>query len=135
MATGEHRVRLLNEFAQRQPDVRIMEQPGARDLREIEVNFLPQHADRLEDISNVVIDTLGRTDARAAVLQAFRVNGQLLVMPMAVNVLVMGCNLELFERARMPLPSPEWDWQEFLETARALKSRLKSVSATIVPGH
>lgn len=51
---------------------------------------------------------------------AFTVNGQLLAFPKGYSPLVVVYNKRLFDAAHVPYPSPDWTWDDFIRTARAL---------------
>ena len=52
--------------------------------------------------------------------EAFRYNGMLMCIPMNASSLVVYYNRTLFEQGRVPLPKPDWKWEDFLAAAQAL---------------
>ena len=57
-------------------------------------------------------------------LEAARYRGQLLALPVDLDVLVLYYNRELFDRAGVPYPSPGWTWSDFVTLAEALTQPL-----------
>ncbi|OLF19212.1 ABC transporter substrate-binding protein [Actinophytocola xanthii] len=53
-------------------------------------------------------------------LRAFTYDGALQCMPQNISSLVVYWNRDLFARARVPAPTADWSWAEFVATAQAL---------------
>lgn len=53
-------------------------------------------------------------------LDAFRYEGELLVIPRDISNMVLFYNADMFREAGVELPTDEWTWDDFLEAARAL---------------
>lgn len=53
-------------------------------------------------------------------LDAFRYDGDLLVIPRDISNLVLFYNQEMFEEAGVPLPDEDWTWDDFMSAAQAL---------------
>ena len=128
----ERHTRLLNRFASRCPNVRVIESPVSTDILLLDLDFVPQHADQLEDVTDLALEAYGRSEAGADLFDPLRINGGLLVMPLFVNAQVVACNVDVFERFDVPLPSPEWDWDEFLRAGRACSRPSERVFGTLV---
>ncbi len=54
------------------------------------------------------------------ILDAFRYKGRLYVLPRDVSNLVLYYNRDLFKRAGLSDPDPNWTWEDFLKAAKAL---------------
>lgn len=50
-------------------------------------------------------------------------DGKTYFIPGGYNPCVMYCNTEVFERAGVPLPDPDWTWEEFERAGRRIKAR------------
>ena len=128
----ERRTRLLNRFASRYPNVRVIESPVSTDVPLLELDFVPEHAGHLEDVTDLALDVYGRRQGGADLFDPLRINGRLLVVPLFINAQVMACNVDVFGRLGVPLPSPEWAWDEFLRLASALSIESEGVFGTLV---
>lgn len=66
---------------------------------------------------------LDEDDFAAQALDAFRYDdAELTCMPQNVSSLVTYYNVDMFEAAGVPLPEPDWSWDDFLAAAQALTS-------------
>lgn len=64
---------------------------------------------------------LNEADFYAIALDAFRdAQGTLICMPQNISSQVVYYNKDIFDRAGMPYPDPNWDWEEFRQIAIAL---------------
>ncbi len=54
------------------------------------------------------------------ILDAFKYDGKLYVLPRDVSNLVMYYNRDLFKKAGLSDPDPNWTWDDFLKAAKAL---------------
>ena len=54
------------------------------------------------------------------ILDAFKWEGKLYVLPRDVSNLVLYYNRDLFKKAGLPDPDPNWTWDDFLKMAKAL---------------
>lgn len=59
-------------------------------------------------------------DYYAPVLDGLRSNGSLLGLPSDFSTIVMLYNRDLFDAAGIPCPAPDWTWEDFRRTCRAL---------------
>jgi multiple sugar transport system substrate-binding protein len=59
-------------------------------------------------------------DFYAPAVEAFVYDGVLQCLPQNVSSLVVYLNRELFARFEVPLPAADWNWQDFVDTARRL---------------
>ena len=50
----------------------------------------------------------------------FRIQDQLMCVPQSASPLVVYYNKEFFDLAKVPYPRPDWTWEDFLATAKAL---------------
>jgi multiple sugar transport system substrate-binding protein len=53
-------------------------------------------------------------------LEAYRVDGQVVCVPINISSSVIYYNKDLFDRAAIAYPQPDWTWADFVATARAL---------------
>jgi multiple sugar transport system substrate-binding protein len=60
-------------------------------------------------------------DLHPSALEALRWQGRLYGLPAEIDPWVTFYNRELFDAAGVPYPSGDWNWDDFLERARALK--------------
>jgi multiple sugar transport system substrate-binding protein len=65
-------------------------------------------------------EALSAEDFYPTAFDAFTVDGELQCMPQNLSSLVVYYNRDLFEQRGVPLPGPDWTWDEFLAAARAL---------------
>jgi multiple sugar transport system substrate-binding protein len=56
-------------------------------------------------------------------MDAFRFDGTLTCLPQNISSLVVYYNKDLFAKARVPLPSADWTWKQFVDTAVKLTDR------------
>ncbi len=57
-------------------------------------------------------------------LEAFRINGKLLGIPLLFSPRIMVCNRKLFQESGVPLPRRGWSWEEFIDCIRKLRQKL-----------
>lgn len=63
------------------------------------------------------------------------VDDQLYGVTLGVNAFAVAYNKEMFDKAGIAEPSPDWTWQDFMATARELKEKLPiKYGSTILPG-
>jgi multiple sugar transport system substrate-binding protein len=74
--------------------------------------------DRLADS-----DAFEEDDFYPQAMDAFRFDGKLSCLPQNISSLVVYYNKALFRKAGLPLPSGEWTWKEFVDTAVKLTDR------------
>jgi len=69
-----------------------------------------------------LLPRLGLDPARydSAALAAFRRGTAIYALPQGVAPIVLAYNKDLFDRARMPYPSGDWTWEDFLHAAQLL---------------
>jgi multiple sugar transport system substrate-binding protein len=66
-------------------------------------------------------DVIAEADFYAVALDAFRDSqGTLVCIPQNISSQVVYYNRDLFDQAGLPYPDPNWDWESFRQTARAL---------------
>lgn len=116
---GALRTQFLNRFGSLHPQAKLTENSADHEIAYVDANFLPQIKSSLEDLTDLVRGIYG-WDAGHPVLRGLLLDGRLHLLPLHVNVQVMACNVDLFERCGVPLPSPDWTWDEFFDVARAL---------------
>ncbi len=110
----DYRVRLVTEFAAGSPpDVSLMNYRrfagfAAKDMLEP----LGPYLDRSEVIAE--------SDFYPVTTEAFYWEGVLTCVPQNISSLVVFYNEALFDAAGLPYPADDWDWDNFLETAKAL---------------
>lgn len=63
---------------------------------------------------------LKEADLYEQTTEAFRYNGTMMCVPQNVSSLVVYYNRTLFEKAGVPLPKADWNWEDFLSAAKAL---------------
>ncbi|HNT77262.1 MAG TPA: extracellular solute-binding protein [Anaerolineae bacterium] len=73
-------------------------------------------------------------DFLPGVLEAFTVEGRQIGIPVGLHFTALYYNLDLFDHARVPYPTPEWTWAEFLAAAQALTDRENGVFG-VAPGN
>jgi multiple sugar transport system substrate-binding protein len=97
------------------------------DLFLLNYRFYGQFADKgqLEPIEERLAesDAFEEGDFYPQALDAFRFDGKLSCLPQNISSLVVYYNKALFRKAGLPLPSGEWTWQEFVDTAVKLTDR------------
>lgn len=79
-------------------------------------------ADLLEPLEPYVVasGTIDVDEFYPAALGAFRWREKLMCLPQNISSLVVYYNEDLFRAARVPLPSDDWSWEEFVIAARTL---------------
>ncbi|UCF18807.1 MAG: sugar ABC transporter substrate-binding protein [Gemmatimonadota bacterium] len=113
--SSNYRERLLTSIvAGTPPDVALLDNGsyGAAPFiaRGLLVNVAPY-------IDRIGVDT---SSYYGEVLDIFKRSGGLYAFPKDFNPIVVYCNVDLFEQAGVPLPQPDWTWDDFLDTARRL---------------
>ncbi|MEO8287950.1 MAG: sugar ABC transporter substrate-binding protein [Chloroflexota bacterium] len=63
---------------------------------------------------------ISATDFYTKPLQPFTVDGQLQCVPMNMSSLEVYYNKDLFDRAKVPYPTADWTWDDFLRDAKAI---------------
>ncbi|MEC9490780.1 MAG: sugar ABC transporter substrate-binding protein [Halanaerobiales bacterium] len=64
-----------------------------------------------------------------------KVDGELYGVTLGVNAFAVSYHKDMFEVAGLEEPSPDWTWQDFMNTARTLKEELDiKYGSTILPG-
>jgi len=99
----------------------------APDVWFLEPNVIPDYASRGDGGVLLALDELIRDDPDfdldgyyAAVTESFRYKGKLYCLPSQFSTVAIFYNKRLFDRCDLPYPDGDWDWDEFLETAKAL---------------
>jgi multiple sugar transport system substrate-binding protein len=59
-------------------------------------------------------------DVHEALIKPFQIKGSLWLLPHSWNNMVVHYNTKIFEDAKIEPPKPDWTWDDFLETAKAL---------------
>jgi multiple sugar transport system substrate-binding protein len=97
------------------------------DLFLLNYRFYGQFADKgqLEPIEDRLSqsDALEEADFYPQALDAFRFDGKLSCLPQNISSLVVYHNKALFREAGLPLPSGDWTWKQFVDTAVKLTDR------------
>jgi multiple sugar transport system substrate-binding protein len=65
-------------------------------------------------------DVISDADFFPEASDPFRWRGQLLCIPQNISSLVVYYNKDLFDAAELDYPRDDWDWDDFLDTAKAL---------------
>lgn len=81
-----------------------------------------EFADRgtLLDLSDRLTNTPGISAIPSAALHSYRFRGKQYGVPFGIDTQFIVYNKELFRRAGIPLPSADWDYQQFISSAKAL---------------
>lgn len=132
---GEERRRLLAQFERECPGCRLIESPEGDDLAWIEQSFLPRSAGALVDMTAKAREVYGRSASQTDLLAPLCVEGRLPMLPMSLNAQIMACNLDVFERAGVPLPAEDWTWDDFLRTCALLRSAAPEVAPAVIYPH
>ena len=74
-------------------------------------------------LAPVELGELSTDDFFAPPLEAFTYDGELACLPQNVSSSVAYLNLELFERAGVPLPQADWTWQDLERASQALAAK------------
>ena len=97
------------------------------DLFLLNYRFYGQFADKgqLEPIEDRLSesDAFEEADFYPQALDAFRFDGRLSCLPQNISSLVVYYNKALFREAGIPLPSGDWTWKQFVDTALKLTDR------------
>jgi multiple sugar transport system substrate-binding protein len=110
----DYRTRLVTEYAAgNPPDVTLM------NYRRY-ANFAAKGMLEPVDPYLAASEVLGPDDFYPITLEAFTWQGALMCVPQNISSLVVYYNQDLFDRAGLPYPADDWDWQTFLATAQAL---------------
>jgi len=64
--------------------------------------------------------TLPRSDFYPPTLELLTLEGQLRILPAAIEPFAILYNKDLFDRYGVAYPEPDWDWAAFLSTAKAM---------------
>jgi multiple sugar transport system substrate-binding protein len=63
---------------------------------------------------------IAKDDFYPQAIEPFHYNGTLMCIPQNISSLVVYYNKNLFDQAGVPYPGDTWNWDQFLETAKAL---------------
>lgn len=111
---SEYRTRLATEFAAGSPpDVSLM---NYRRYAAFAANDLLEPLGPYLDASTLIAEE----DFYDITIESFRWRGQVMCIPQNISSLVVYYNRDLFVAAGIPLPSDDWTWDDFVNTARAL---------------
>ena len=99
-----------------QPDIIWVATEGVRFLAELDL--LTPLNDRIEQDQAELDGIL--EDVAPALLESFEIDGNQYLLPYSWNGMYMYYNTALFEEAGLEPPSPDWTWEDFVETAQAL---------------
>jgi len=127
--------RFFNSFTASHPGARVVLRPSDTDIHFVTSDFLPQRAPALEDVTDLALEIHDRQSAGASLFDVCRLDGRLYFVPLFINVSLMACNVDVFEQAGVPLPSADWDWDEYLRISRALTDPAKKRHATAFHDH
>lgn len=98
----------------------------APDIVEIEPGITTSYvrfieAEVFEDLAPYVErDGVDLSQYFESVLESYRYNGTLPVLPKKMGVPLVIYNKDFFDRAGVPYPDPEWTWDDLADTARRL---------------
>jgi multiple sugar transport system substrate-binding protein len=96
------------------------------DLFLLNYRFYGQFAARgvIEPIEQRVDDSdvFEQEDFYEQAMNAFRFNDELTCLPQNISSLVVYYNKDIFQKAGVPLPKEGWTWDEFVDTAKKVKS-------------
>jgi len=134
--------RLVADFTRRHPQVQVglVHLPGQGDYRKrLGIDFaggtpadivLLNYRRYAAFAAKGALEPLGPYLARSSVISAqdfypqamepFHWQGALMCIPQNLSSLVVYYNRDLFERAGVPRPSDDWNWDDFLHAARTL---------------
>lgn len=132
---GRHAPRLLNAFYARYPHIRLVEGSADSDVFQLTNDFVAQRAERLEDMTELALEVYGRSQEGAELFDPLRVNGRLYMLPLSLNVLMMACNVDVFESAGVPLPPEDWDWEDFVRISQALTRHREGIYGSVAYYH
>lgn len=110
----EYRTRLATEFAAGSPpDVSLM---NYRRYASFAGNDLLEPLGPYMEASQVI----STDDFYEVTIDSFMWQGELMCVPQNISSLVVYYNQDLFEAGDVPLPANDWNWDDFVQTARAL---------------
>lgn len=67
---------------------------------------------------------LDLTDVDENIISGGRVDGKLYAIGLGTNAMCVVYDPELFEKAGVPEPSPDWTWEDYMETNRKIHEKL-----------
>lgn len=113
-SAADYRTRLATEYAAgNPPDVTLMNyRRYANFAAKGVLEPLGDYLDRSEVIAPA--------DFYPITLQAFTWQNRLICIPQNISSLVVYYNRAMFDRAGLPYPSDDWDWDDFLQIAKTL---------------
>ncbi len=119
---------LIQAYQQEHPDQTIVTQPG-RYGRDEETDVMvvglfeePPGESPYRFLDEVLAEdeSLGKADWVPGALEAFREGGHLFALPYGLDPIVLFYNQELLASLGLPVPRPDWSWEDFLAYAEAL---------------
>lgn len=111
---------LQNTLHKAAPGIRVVLGADNPDVMNMDGDDIPRLADELSDVSEVIEEVYGQPPDEPDMFGPLQINGRHVMMPLDINVFVLICNVDLFEAYGVPLPSPDWTWEECLMRAREL---------------
>ena len=110
----EYRTRLATEFAAGSPpDISLM---NYRRYASFAANELLEPLGPYVESSELI----AIEDFFEVTIESFTWQDQLMCIPQNISSLVVYYNQDLFEEVDVPLPADNWNWEEFVQTARSL---------------
>ena len=111
---------LLNQLQHRVPGVDVLKDSDRPDICPVYSPVLPCLADDLEDLTDVLLPSLGRRDLDDPILAPLCYGGKLLGVAQTIDVLALVLDLDRFSEAGVPLPTSDWTFEEMTEVAAEL---------------
>ena len=126
---------------------------AVNDGRQIDMLFLsnPEHLEGLDELDLLMpVEEISRSDGAfnfddyfPAAVQTVTLDGRAVGLPLWFRPVTLRVNREAFADAGIEIPTGDWDWQSFLETAQRLTRRTADtveqygfvVSPTDTPGY
>lgn len=119
---------------------KIAAQAAANSLPDIiqqDYQYLAQYATKglLVDLDPYVEDgSLDLSDVDENSISAGRLDGKLYGVNLGLNSMFIAYDPALFEQAGVPEPTPDWTWEDYIETCRALHEKLGIYADSSFPG-
>lgn len=125
---------IVAAFEQTHPEIHVNTAGNtASDVFDCDVDKLPELA-RRGAVSDLPADFAPATNGFSSeVVEACRVNGKLLMLPVRFSTDVLLYNRDWFEKAGEPVPDESWDWQKFGDVAERLAKQRDLNYATVLP--